>query len=194
MLFLRTRFQFACVDKSAYIWLFEVLWILTDSRLSEEQAPALHKHIDLDNSFVYFGSSFTDLKKQFGRAWCCRLWTETWSLHWMTGMLSVWVQKKAAVCQFAIPCKRQWLLLSFFFTGRGKAHSSPSQKCHILMSSVTLFRKGPMNADLHKVKNASSKQHENWFCDRLWKILHNQRWHPKFQFHCRQKRCHCLLF
>ena len=34
------------------------------------------------------------------------------------------------------------------------------------MSSVTLFCKGPVNADLQKVKNASSKQPEK-FCDRF---------------------------
>ena len=45
-----------------------------------------------------------------------------------------------------------------FFSPEVAKHIVLTQKCHILMSSVTLFRKGPVNADLHKVKNASSKQ------------------------------------
>ena len=183
------------MDKSAYIWLFEVLWILTDSRLSEEQAPALHKHIDLDNSFVYFGSSFTDLKKQFGRAWCSRLWTETWSLHWMTGMLSVWVQKKATVCQFAIPCKRQWLLLSFFFSLEVAKHILVLLKNAISWWVLShFFAKGPWMQIFTKWKMLAVNNMKTDSVIVLWKILHNQRWHPKFQFHCRQKRCHCLLF
>ena len=49
-----------------------------------------------------------------------------------------------------------------FFSPEVAKHIVLTQKCHILMSSVTLFRKGPVNADLHKVKNASSKQ---------WKLI-----------------------
>jgi len=155
-----------CLPGQKCMWFFEVLWILTDSKQSEEQAPALHKHIDLGNSFVYFGSSFSDLKNSLpADVGTCEL-IETWWLHWITGKHSVWMQKKATVCQFAIPHKRQWLLLSLFFNQKWQNTLCWLKNAISWWVLSHFFAKGPWMQIFTKWKMLAVNN-ENWFCDRF---------------------------